>query len=94
MTGAAAPLRTTAKLQSDPSSNLDQGQLLRVGAGARLELDVGVVGLLDHVQGELLVQALVVVAELVGGLAVRDLVVTEPLQDLLDLTREVPVSQK
>jgi hypothetical protein len=37
------------------------------------------------------VHALVFVAELVGGLAVRDLVVAEPGQHFLELTREVPV---
>jgi hypothetical protein len=43
-----------------------------------------------HVHGEGLVLALVVVAELVGGLSVRDLVVPEPREDLLDLAGEVP----
>mmetsp|Transcript_35954 Transcript_35954/g.80036 ORF Transcript_35954/g.80036 Transcript_35954/m.80036 type:complete len:256 (+) Transcript_35954:737-1504(+) len=68
---------------------LDQGQLLVVGTGARLEVHVGLVGLLDHLVGVGLVLALIVEAKLVGGLAVRDLVVTEPLQDLLQLTGEV-----
>jgi hypothetical protein len=43
-----------------------------------------------HLHGEGLALALVVVAELVGGLAVRDLVVAEPLRDSRDLTGEVP----
>lgn len=47
----------------------------------------------SHLERELLVQALVVVAKLVGGLAVGDLVIPEPLQNLLQLTGEVPAAR-
>lgn len=46
--------------------------------------------LATHLECELLVHALVVISESVGWLAVRDLVVPEPLEDLLELARELP----
>ncbi len=45
-----------------------------------------------RLQRELLVLRLVVKAELVGGLAVRDLVVLEPDADPLQLARELPAA--
>merc|ERR1719235_824923 len=70
-------------------ASLEEGQLLAVGARARLELVVEAVGLLNDAHGELLVQALVVVAERVLGLAVGGLVVAEPHADLLQLSGEL-----
>lgn len=70
-------------------NHLYKGELLAVGAGSALEVHVCLVCLLDHVHGELLVQALVVVAKLVGRLAVGHLVVTEPVQYLCQLPREL-----
>lgn len=71
-------------------SRLEERQLFGVLAGAGFEVVVEPVRLLDHVHGERLVHALVVVAVRVGGLAVRHLVVAEPLHHLLKLAREVP----
>ena len=76
------------------SQNLDEGELLAVGPRPALQVHVGLVGLLDHVQGEGLALALVVVSELVGGLSIGDLVIPEPLENFLDLARELPTRNK
>lgn len=51
-------------------------------------------GFMPHLQRKLPVQALVVVAERVGWLAIRPLLVTEPVQDAGQLAREVPAGER
>ena len=87
-----SPIRPAWVDGTKSCKGLDEGQLLVVLACARLELEVRLVGLLDDVQGELLVEALVVIAESVLRLAVRHLVIPEPLKNLLKLTWELPAS--
>lgn len=64
-------------------------EVLGVFALAALERPVEAVGLLDHVERELLVLPRVIVAELVLRFAVRLLVVPEPDADLVQLPREL-----
>ena len=69
-------------------SPLEQSELLSVSPGTRAELIVETVGLLNHTKSEFLIQALVIVSEDVGGFAIRHFVVPEPMENLLELTRE------
>ena len=64
--------------------SLLEGELLGVLTLAALEGVVELVGLGDHLHGVLLVHALIVETVLVGGLAVGNLVVTEPGADGVD----------
>ena len=68
----------------------DEGELLPVYPRPRLEMDIGLVGLLDDREGEGLVLTHTVPAKLVGTLPVRNLVVPEPLHDPLQLSGKVP----
>mmetsp|Transcript_1280 Transcript_1280/g.3721 ORF Transcript_1280/g.3721 Transcript_1280/m.3721 type:complete len:271 (+) Transcript_1280:107-919(+) len=72
-------------------ASLGERELLRVLAGPGLQVVVELVGLVDDLEGEVLVKALVVVTELVLRLAVGHLVVAEPDQDLLELPWELPL---
>jgi hypothetical protein len=47
------------------------------------------VGLVDDLHSKFLVLKLIVVGELVGGLAIRDLVITKESEHLLGLARHV-----
>ena len=66
----------------------DQAELLSVLPCTRLEVVVKVVSLLNDLQGKVLIEALVVVSELVLGLAIWHLVIPEPNQNLLKLPRK------
>mmetsp|Transcript_2249 Transcript_2249/g.3412 ORF Transcript_2249/g.3412 Transcript_2249/m.3412 type:complete len:256 (-) Transcript_2249:192-959(-) len=72
-------------------NRLNEGKLLVVLAGTALKLNVGLMGLLNNLEGLRAREALVFETKPVGGLAVRDLVVTEPGENFVQFTRELPL---
>lgn len=70
----------------------EQGQVLGVFPLPADQVEPEAVRLLDHIQGKGPVLGLVVEAKGIGGFAVRDLVVPEPLVYLLQLAGELAVT--
>jgi hypothetical protein len=68
--------------------NLIESKLLSVGTSTRTKLVIESMSLLNHSHSKLFVQALVIISKLIRGLAVRDLIISEPVENLGKFTRE------
>lgn len=67
-----------------------QAQIAAIGTGATAELAISLVSLFHHSLGVALTDRLALKPECIGRLSIRDLVVTEPHHNLLQLTRKLP----